>query len=72
MFKKIAIWYLKKCKVSVVMNVEISDCGLRLLSCDGYLYDNVCNTKIKARDYTLFELPKGKVCIKHKVKKEEK
>lgn len=40
MLTKLAIWYLRKRKVSVMMNFYVDDATIVQKSIEGYLYDN--------------------------------
>jgi hypothetical protein len=61
LFEKLAIWYLRKRKRSVIIGYML-ECGkVKSLNNKTYIYDNqVKNIDYRCSDDTQFEIPEGK------------
>ncbi|RST60187.1 hypothetical protein D5F11_009015 [Siminovitchia terrae] len=67
MLAKIAIWYLRKTKKSVLIGFEIKDGYLRSLNNNTLTYDNhLVNVDYRTRDDKPLLLPEGKFSISRK------
>ena len=61
MLTKLAIWYLRKKKKSVLIGYELDKNKIRCLSNSAYIYDsNLNNVDYLCKDGTPFDIPKGK------------
>lgn len=69
MISKIAIWYLRKKKASVIINCQIDNAEVQFLGNKGNIYDNKFNnTLIRLVDGSTLMVPNGsKFNIKKKV-----
>lgn len=61
MFKSLAIWYLRKCKASVLIGYDLDGNKIRCLYNDAYIYDNsIGDIDYLCKDGSRFEIPEGK------------
>lgn len=64
MFKKLAIWYLRKKKCSILIGCKISNGQVKTLSKDNYIFDMVFNNvDFRLNDDTSINIPQGKFQI---------
>jgi hypothetical protein len=65
MFKALAIWYLRKKKISVLMNYQIDNGKIRPLTHMNCMYDNnLNNVDVRSNNNQVLVIPEGKFCIK--------
>ncbi|WP_374723668.1 hypothetical protein [Calidifontibacillus erzurumensis] len=67
MLKKLAIWYLRKKKCSVLIGYKLSGGQIKALNKDAYTYNNVFdNVDYRLSNDKPYKIPEGKFQVKLK------